>query len=122
MQKNQESHEIEDLLGMISSMHIVHRSTAVFEGKEKTRQCVTAVCYSFMLHSSVLHSSVLQLRVTRPKNLFRRAMWACPSPVLGKTFATDLQSVTQIRISKCHVPSGKISSKSNATLQLLGLC
>ena len=44
MQKNQESQEIEDLLGKISSMHIVHRSTAVFEGKEKTRQCVTQQC------------------------------------------------------------------------------
>ena len=63
--------------------------------------------------------------VTRPKNSFWRPMWACPcvalylplcclvfAPVLAKTFASDLQSLTQIRISHCHTPLATLANST----------
>ena len=92
MQNNQKSKEIEDLLGKISSMHIVHRSTAVFQGKEKTgqcvtQQCVTASCFTAVCYTAACYSFVLQLHVTQ-----QRVTAVCYSFVLhGQRICSDGQ-------------------------------
>ena len=57
-------------------------------------------------------------------------MWACPcvalylplcclvfAPVLAKTFASDLQSLTQIRISHCHTPLATLANSTGDVLK-----
>ena len=61
-------------------------------------------------------------RVTRPKNSFRRAcglVLYCPvfDPLLAKTFASDLQSLTQIRISHCHTPLATLANSTGDMLK-----
>ena len=95
MQHKQKSQEIEDPLGKLSNMH-VHWSTAVCGRKYtnntkcSTLQHVTHVTACYTLNS-MLHGQ----RICSDGQCGL-------APVLGKTFASDLQSLTQSRISKCH--------------------